>query len=356
MEKILSEHRKLVGDFEFLQVVDESEIAALRAQIDLEAPIDINWTWNYGSEVAELRALYEKGKTAQWNATTDLDWGIPVTRDDWVMNPEASALANICKLMGKDEATQREAAFDEVSWLISQLLHGEQAALQICGQLTNVCDKMDQKFYAASQTIDEARHVEVMARFLSGKMGALHPISPTLKTLLDILLQAEGMQKKILGMQVLFEGTAVGIMEMLRSESKNPLLSEMLRRVAQDESRHAAFGVLQMRRVVRDASTEEKNEMEDWAFSILEALNANQNADMLRLFAPKYGFEVEPVVQAFTSMPEFVDLNSSVYMHTVVPNLRNLGLITERTAGGWLSKGMMTPAATAGAPLPIAGC
>ena len=104
MEKILSEHRKLVGDFEFLQIADESEIAALRAQIDLEAPIDINWTWNYGSEVAELRALYEKGKTAQWNATTDLDWGIPVTRDDWVMNPEASALANICKLMGKDEA------------------------------------------------------------------------------------------------------------------------------------------------------------------------------------------------------------------------------------------------------------
>ena len=81
-------------------------------------------------------------------------------------------------MMGKDEATQKEAAFDELAYLISQLLHGEQAALQICGQLTNVCDKMDQKFYAASQTIDEARHVEVMARFLSEKMGTIYPGRP----------------------------------------------------------------------------------------------------------------------------------------------------------------------------------
>ena len=341
MDKILSDHRKQMGNFEFLDFVDEKEVAALREKLSFDAPVDLTWTWDYGSEVAELRQLYEKGKTAQWNATTDLDWDVPVTREDWVIKPEVSLLANVCKLMGKDEATQKAAAYDELNYLLSQLLHGEQAALQLCGQLTNVCDKMDQKFYAASQTIDEARHVEVISHFLSQKMGTIYPVSPVLKLLLDMLLEAEGMQKKLLGMQTLFEGTAVGIMDMLRTDSCNTLFSEMLRRVEQDESRHAAFGVLQMRRIVREADTEQMNEMEDWSFSILEALNANQNRDMLKLFEEKYGYEVDAISQMATELPEFAEFNSKIFMHTVIPNLKRLGLITDRTESQWRDVGMM---------------
>jgi transcriptional regulator with AAA-type ATPase domain len=103
--------------------------------------------------------------------------------------------------------------------------------------------------------------------------------------LLDELLEVPGMQKKTLGMQTLFEGTAVGTMELMRSESRNPFFTEMIRRVEQDESRHVAFGVLTMRRVVKEASEAERAGMEDWAFSILEALNANQQLDMLRPLA-----------------------------------------------------------------------
>ena len=250
-------------------------------------PLSVNWTWEYGSEVEELRRLYEKGKVSQWNAETDLDWSLPVSKDDWVLNPQASLMAQACALMGKDEATQKAAAFDELAYSISQLLHGEQAALQLCGQLVNVCDKMDQKWYAASQVIDEARHVEVLSKFLQRKMGTIYPIGPTLKVLLDELLEVEGMQKKTLGMQTLFEGTAVGIMDLMRSESRNPFFTEMIKRVEQDESRHAAFGVLTMRRVVKEASEAERAGMEDWAFSILEALNANQQLDMLHDARPE---------------------------------------------------------------------
>ena len=98
-------------------------------------------------------------------------------------------------------------------------------------------------------------------------------------------------------MQTLFEGMAVGIMDLMRRECRNPLLTEMIRRIEQDESRHAAFGVLTMRRVVRDAAPEQMAEMEDWAFGILEALNANQQLDMLRLLGPKYGIDPEAVVK-----------------------------------------------------------
>jgi hypothetical protein len=355
VDKLIQEHRKRFGDFEVIDFVDEEEVKRLRDQVDVEVPLELHWTWNYGSEVQELRNLYEKGKVNQWNAEVDLDWSLPIEKDEWIVNPQASMLAQITALMGRDEATQKEAAFDEINYVLSQLLHGEQAALQLCGQLTNVCDKMDEKWYAASQVIDEARHIEAFAKLMQRKFGTIYPVGATLKTLLDILLEADTAQKKTLGMQTLFEGMAVGIMDMLRSECRNPLLTETLRRVEQDEARHAAFGVLMMRRVVREAEPEQKHEMEDWAFSILEALNANQQLDMLHLLGPKYGIDPEETAKAFVSLPNFAELNSMAYMHTVVPNLRNLGLITERTHDRWKEVGMLveSPAGVKGTPL---GC
>lgn len=341
MQKLIEDHRKRFGQFEVIEFVDETEIARLRARTDVAAPLTLNWTWEYGSEVEELRNLYEKGKVNQWNAERDLDWSIPVSKDEWVMNPEGSMLAQICKLMGKDEATQKAAAFDELAHLLSQLLHGEQAALQLCGQLTNACTKMDEKWYAASQVADEARHIEAISKFLSRKLGTIFPISPTLKILLDRLLQAETARKKTLGMQTLFEGMAVGIFDLLRRETRNPLMEEMIRRVEQDESRHAAFGVLTMRRAVREADDSEKAEMEDWAFGILEALNANQQLDMLHVLGPKYGIDGANLTQATLGMPNWSELNSMPYMHTVIPNLRNLGLITERTEEQYRTLGML---------------
>ncbi len=341
MEKLIREHRRQVGGFEVVDFVDEQEIRGLRDRLDVDVPLQLHWQWNYGSEVQELRQLYEKGKTGQWNAEADLDWSAPVSKDEWLLTPEASLLAQACKLMGRDEATQKAAMFDEVDYVLSQLLHGEQAALQLCGQLTNVCEKMDEKWYAASQVIDEARHVEVFSKLLERKMGTIYPIGPTLKILLDELLHVDSVQKKTLGMQTLFEGMAVGIMDLMRRECRNPFLTEVLRRVEQDESRHAAFGVLMMRRVVREAEPEQRDEMEDWALSILEALNANQQLDMLRLIGPKYGIDPDNLVQMLVGLPNFAELNSLAYMHTVVPNLLNLGLISERTRDDWKRLGML---------------
>ena len=87
MEKLMQEHRKRFGEFEVIEFVDETEVKRLREQINVAVPLTLNWQWNYGSEVAELRQLYEKGKVNQWNAATDLDWSISFTNDDWVMNP-----------------------------------------------------------------------------------------------------------------------------------------------------------------------------------------------------------------------------------------------------------------------------
>jgi hypothetical protein len=353
MDKLMQEHRKLFGDFEVIDFVDPADTQKLRDEIDVDCPMELHWTWNYGSEVAELRNLYEKGKVNQWNAETDLDWDAPVSKDEWIVSPEASLLAQITKMMGKDEATQKAAAFDEINYLLSQLLHGEQAALQLCGQLTNVCDKLDEKSYAASQVIDEARHIEAFSKFMQRKMGTIYPIGGTLKILLDRLLVADTAQKKCLGMQTLFEGMAVGIMDLMRQDCRNPLLTETIRRVEQDEARHAAFGVLMMRRVVKEAEPEQLHEMEDWAFEILEALNAGQQLDMLRLLGPKYDIDAEVTTKMALALPNFAEFNSLIYMHTVIPNLKGLGLITERTEDQWRKLGMMTDKRTTDATFDI---
>ena len=338
----------MIEDFEVIEHVDEAQIAALRGRVDVAVPLSLRWTWEYGSEVEELRQLYERGKRSQWNAETDLDWSIPMPRDEWFLPRQGSSLlAGVLASVGADEATCRAAAWDEFAHTMSQLLHGEQAALQLCGQLTNACPTMDQKWYAGSQVIDEVRHVEVLSKFLARKMGVLYPVAPTIKFLLDKLLEAPTWKLKTLGMQCLFEGVAVGIFDIIKTMTTNPLLKEMLRRVELDEARHAAFGILTMRRLVEDASPEEMATFEEFAFEVLEALNANQQLDMLHDLAPKYGLDPEAVVRAVHGVPNWTALNSEVYMHTVMPNLMRLGLVTERTEERYRKLGILSDTRTA---------
>ena len=348
MEKLMPEQRRVIDEFEVIEYVDEERIASIRKRIDVDVPLSLQWTWEYGSEVEELRQLYERGKKGQWNAETDIDWSLPFPLDEWFLPREnSSLLAGVLQSMGADDATCRDAARDEFAHTLSQLLHGEQAALQLCGQLTNACPTMDQKWYAGSQVIDEVRHVEVISKFLARKMGVLYPVSPTIKVLLDKLLAAPTWKLKTLGMQCLFEGVAVGIFDVIKSMTHNPLLKDILRRVELAESLHASFGILKMLRLFQEASPEEMEQFEDFAFEILEALNANQQLDMLHDLGPKYGLDPEACVRVMFSLPNWAALNSEIYMHTVVPNLARLGLITERTEDRYRRLGIMSDLRTA---------
>jgi hypothetical protein len=134
---------------------------------------------------------------------------------------------------------------------------------------------------------------------------------------------------------------AVGIFDLIQKGSTNPLLSDVIRRVKQDEARHAAFGILTMRRTVAEATPDEMAEMEDFSFSVLEALNANQQLDMLHDLGPKYGLDPDSVVEMLMGVPEWPQFNSDVFMHTVIPNLARLGLITERTESRYRACGIM---------------
>lgn len=333
-----TEQRRLVGALEQIDYAPE-QAAALREKIDVAAPLELHWQWDYAGEIEELRNLYDKGKTSQWNAETDLDWSVPFTPGEFVLKPEESLMASLLGMMGKDQKEQAMGQRDELAWTLSQLLHGEQAALTLCAQLVNICPDINQKFYAGSQVIDEVRHCETFAKLLQRKLGKVYPVDANLKFLFDTLLTTNDWRKKTLGMQLLFESVAVGGFDQLRQASLNPLLSDALYRVTQDESRHAAFGVLSMRRLLPALTQEEHDEMEDYAYRILECFHRGQLLGQLRDLLPGYGLDPENMAMMMLAEPTFQQKSNEIFNH-MMPNLKNLGLITDRTRAGYAELGL----------------
>ena len=155
------------------------------------------------------------------------------------------------------------------AWLASQFLHGENGALLAASQLVLCVPDRDSKAYAATQVVDEARHVEVYERYLREKVGIWYDVNPHLKTLLDLTLTDSRWDVKLLGMQIMVEGLALGAFGTLYKQTKEPLLKALLKNVIQDEARHVHYGVLALREhFAKELSESERCEREDWSFEV----------------------------------------------------------------------------------------
>src|SRR6185436_9150880 len=203
--------------------------------------------------------------------------------------------------------------------------------LQLCAQLVNSISNIDGKLFAGQQVADECRHVEVFAKLISRKFGTVHPIDPNIKFLLDQMLAAKSWHEKAIGMQILFEGVAMAIITDYAQRAQNPLLRQVMRYVGRDEARHAAFGVLALREEIKTLPSARKAELEDWAWMCLEVVANGLAMGMLDYVSPRFGLEPEAVASALFSDPGFWDARYNLFNHTVLPNLKKLGLITERT-------------------------
>ena len=109
---LMPEQRRMIEDFEVIEYVDEDQIASLRKRVDVDVPLDLHWTWEYGSEVEELRALYERGKKGQWNAEDRhrLVDPVPARRVVPAARGRARCSPAVLASMGADDATCRDAA------------------------------------------------------------------------------------------------------------------------------------------------------------------------------------------------------------------------------------------------------
>ncbi len=287
---------------------------------------DTNYVWRYGSVKEGLRALYEKAKREQWNSTTQLAWDTDVDPEGeiipQVINP-LTGFAPFEKLNPKERLRLRHA---QVALQLSQFLHGEQGALIVASQLVGGVPWIDAKYYAGTQTMDEARHVEVFSHYLREKLEWEWPITPSLKELLDATITDSRWDFKYLGMQILIEGLAMAAFGSLFQVCQEPLLKELLKYVMRDESRHVAFGVISLKDYYKDMPANELRDREDF---IIYASELMQQRLIGSQIADAMGWDPEAVKQQVLESEVGRAFRKMLFMR-VVPNLKKLGLLTPR--------------------------
>ena len=218
---------------------------------------DSIFTWDYERTRVPLSKLYEKAKTSQWNGETDLDWSTPVD-PEWlarqsVLTPTVEGIAAVgIDLKGTALASWTnddwlQFGVQRQQWSLSQFLHGEQGALLCTAKIVETVPWIDAKYYAATQVMDEARHVEVFAKYLDTKLDGHYPINHHLKMLLDDIIADSRWDMTYLGMQIMVEGLALAAFGLAQQTTQDPLLKQLLRYVMSDEARHVAFGVLSLK-------------------------------------------------------------------------------------------------------------
>jgi hypothetical protein len=298
---------------------------------------DTSYVWNYGSVKEGLRDLYEKAKREQWNATQQLAWDTPVDPEGEIIPQSFNPLADwepFRKLTAKEVRHFQHA---QLSWSLSQFMHGEQGALITASQLVGAVPWIDAKYYAASQTMDEARHVEVFSRYLREKLEWEWPINENLKKLLDLILKDSRWDFKYLGMQILVEGLAMAAFGNMYQMASEPLVKELIRYVMRDESRHVAFGVLSLRDFYTDMPENERRDREEFTIEACELMRDRLiGEDVLRAF----GFDAKAGRERILASPVMQLFRQLLFMR-VVPNIRRLGLLTPRVRAAFESLGIL---------------
>jgi hypothetical protein len=309
----------------------------------LDTAMQVIYQWNYDPQVEELRRLYVKATESQWIAEREIDWQRPIDHQKFATTPLGAAIpveqTSYWKSLDAEtvwEMTRRTAGFR-----LSNFLHGEQGALMVAAQLVNAVPHTDAKFYAATQTMDEARHVEVFAKYIN-KLDAVRPIAPALKRVLDATLQTDDWMKKLVGMQIVVEGLALYSFREMRNLTEEPLLKDLLTYVARDESRHHAYGVQYIQRCVPCLSAAQREELEDFALDAACSL-IDQRSQQTFLTAvmqvwAEIGVDPSALLSSLREERDHLTRNLQKGRRLgpvqgfVIPTLRRCGLLSERVA------------------------
>ena len=290
------------------------------------ASFDTSYAWNYGSVKEGLRDLYEKAKREQWNSTTQLAWETPVDPESEIVPRGINPLKDYGPYKKLDDKERARFHHAQIALQLSQFLHGEQGALIVASQLVGGVPWMDAKYYAGTQTMDEARHVEVFSRYLHEKLEWEWPITDTLKELLDATITDSRWDFKYLGMQVMIEGLAMAAFGNLYQMTTEPLLKELLRYVMRDESRHVAFGVLSLKDYYKDMPANELADREDFIIYASELMRDRLVGNQI---SRAFGWN-EHEVRKLVLESEVGRAFRGMLFARIVPNLKRLGLLTPR--------------------------
>ncbi|HTV88702.1 MAG TPA: ferritin-like domain-containing protein [Stellaceae bacterium] len=297
---------------------------------------DVCFTWEYDENRDSLLQLYDKGKKQQWDAAERIDW----SQD---LDPENPMLIDdrAIPIFGSDiwnrmtEAEHRRLRHHQQASQISQFMHGEQGALIATSKIVQTVPDLDSKFYAATQVMDEARHVEAYTRLLHEKFELAYPITPGLKALLESGLSDNRWDMTYLTMQILIEGLALAAFQRLRDQSKNPLAASVNAYVMQDEARHVAFGRLALRDYYPKLTDAERAEREE--FTVQACWHMRDRFNQREVFE-RIGLPVRECIDILDHSESMQMFRSRIFSR-IVPTVRDIGLWSRKVQEAFAAMG-----------------
>ena len=230
---------------------------------------DVVYLHDHEVQKEDMHRLYENAKRDQWNAATYIAWDKPVDLEQGFVADELIDIYDSPFWHKMNAAERQEMNRLFSAWRLSQLLHGEHAAVLVCSQLANVLPDADTKFFMSTQVMDEARHTEFFQRYLHGRVGTVYEQSEVGRELFDYILGDPRWYIKVIGLQLVGETFAVALFKMLAETAKDDLLREGCKLILRDESRHMGFGMLSLPELVQQLSPKEREEMEDFTIHFL---------------------------------------------------------------------------------------
>jgi len=301
------------------------------------------WDYDYVPTHDELSILYETAKKNQWNGSTAIDWSRPVGKEGPVLNVKL-AFAGTNFFTRLTEEQQREIEIKVSAWRLSQFLHGEQGALVVCGQLVNAIPELDAKLYASTQVVDEGRHVEVFEKYVK-KLHKIYPVDPLLKGLIDEILATNLWELKLLGMQMLIEGLAIAAFNLMRKQTGDPTLSDLLDYVLQDEGRHVNFGYFALRRSIPEMEPTKREYLEDFTFKACDVMYARDERtgfQSIKTVWNEMGWDSDKIWKDTVANSQTTKtFNSFLFQENLMPRLQRLNLISDRIAPRYHDIGLL---------------
>jgi hypothetical protein len=305
--------------------------------------LDTLWDFDYEPTHRELESLYETAKKNQWNASTAIDWSRPVGKEGPVLNVHlAFQGTNFFSPLTEEE--RKEVEIRVSSWRLSQFLHGEQGALLVCGQLVNSVPELDAKLYASTQVVDEGRHVETFERYVK-KLYKIYPPDTLLKGLIDEILASELWELKLLGMQMLIEGLAIAAFNLMRKQTGDPTLGQLLDYVLQDEGRHVNFGYFALKRSIPEMDSATREHLEDFSFRACDAMYGRDERtgfQSIKAVWSEMGWDAEKTWRdVITNSQTVKAFNRLLFTEVLIPRLQRLGLVSPRVEPRYREIGLL---------------
>ncbi|MBV9280032.1 MAG: ferritin-like domain-containing protein [Chloroflexi bacterium] len=295
--------------------------------------------WDYDRSRDQLVTLYNKAMSSQWNSVTDLDWTTAVDPEELVRtSPQQSVVVTLARAAADEPGSpiahwsDREftrLGIEALKASLSQFLHGEQGAMMVAAKIVETVPWIDAKYYASTQTMDEARHTEVFAKYLHTKLGEAYPMSPFLEAQIMALIEDGRWDIAYLGMQIVIESLALAAFGSMLRSTEEPLLKKLLRYVMSDEARHVAFGVLTLAELYRGLSAAELRDRQDF---LLDNTLRNRARSTTPEIWERMGADPREVHPYLVSAAGKLRVNQFAgfqqgFFAKLVPNVRKLGLL-----------------------------